>query len=73
MLCHLVINTQHQEVKALQFHASVRLRLKGVGKIKEKVNGVDTVVGQEVECVVVKNRLGPLTEKYVIVYFMIQD
>ena len=39
--------------KALQFHASVRLRLKGVGKIKEKVNGVDTVVGQEVECVVV--------------------
>ena len=30
--------------KALQFHASVRLRLKGVGKIKEKVNGIDEVV-----------------------------
>ena len=49
--------------KALQFHASVRLRLKGVGKIKEKVNGVDTVVGQEVECIVVKNRLGPPNRK----------
>ena len=49
--------------KALQFHASVRLRLKGVGKIKEKVNGIDTVVGQEVECEVVKNRLGPPNRK----------
>jgi len=49
--------------KALQFHASVRLRLKGVGKIKEKVNGIDTVVGQQVECEVVKNRLGPPNRK----------
>lgn len=49
--------------KALQFHASVRLRLKGVGKIKEKVNGVETVVGQEVECEVVKNRVGPPLRK----------
>jgi recombination protein RecA len=49
--------------KALQFHASVRLRLKGVGKIKEKVNGIETVVGQEVECEVVKNRLGPPNRK----------
>ena len=35
--------------KALQFHASVRLRLKQVGKLKEKINGVDEVVGAEVE------------------------
>jgi len=49
--------------KALQFHASVRLRLKGVGKIKEKINGVEEVVGQEVECEVVKNRLGPPNRK----------
>jgi len=49
--------------KALQFHSSVRLRLKGVGKIKEKVNGIEMVVGQEVECEVVKNRLGPPNRK----------
>lgn len=49
--------------KALQFHASVRLRLKGVGKIKEKVNGVEEIVGQEVEAIVVKNRLGPPNRK----------
>ena len=49
--------------KALQFHASVRLRLKGVGKIKEKINGVEEIVGQEVEASVVKNRLGPPNRK----------
>ena len=49
--------------KALQFHASVRLRLKQVGKLKEKLNGVDEVVGSEVEAIVVKNRMGPPNRK----------
>lgn len=41
--------------KALQFHASVRLRLKPKGQIKQG----DRIVGMKVQCVVVKNRLGP--------------
>lgn len=41
--------------KALQFHASVRLRLKPKGQIKIG----DRIVGMKVQCVVVKNRLGP--------------
>ena len=46
--------------KALAFHASVRLRLKGMGQLKMKVNGNDKVVGMKVRCqVVVKNRMGP--------------
>ena len=45
--------------KALAFHASVRLRLKGMGQIKMKVNGNDKVVGMKVRCQVVKNRMGP--------------
>ena len=49
--------------KALQFHSSVRLRLKQVGKLKEKINGVDEVVGSEVEAIVVKNRIGPPNRK----------
>lgn len=49
--------------KALQFHSSVRLRLKQVGKLKEKINGVDEVVGSEVEATVVKNRMGPPNRK----------
>ena len=49
--------------KALQFHSSVRLRLKQVGKLKEKINGIDEVVGSEVEAIVVKNRIGPPNRK----------
>jgi len=45
--------------KALAFHASVRLRLKGMGQIKQKVNGNDRTVGMKVRCQVVKNRMGP--------------
>jgi len=41
--------------KGLQFHASVRLRLKPKGQIKQG----DRIVGMKVQCVVVKNRLGP--------------
>jgi recombination protein RecA len=45
--------------KALGFHASVRLRIKSMGKIKGKVNGVEQIVGMKTQVQVVKNRLGP--------------
>lgn len=45
--------------KAIAFHASVRLRLKGMGSIKAKVNGTDRIVGIKVRAQVVKNRMGP--------------
>jgi len=45
--------------KAIPFHASVRLRLKNLGKIKAKVNGKEQVVGVKTKVIVVKNRLGP--------------
>ena len=45
--------------KALAFHSSVRLRLKGMGQIKMKVSGLDKVVGMKVRCQVIKNRMGP--------------
>jgi recombination protein RecA len=45
--------------KALAFHASVRLRLKNMGQIKQKVAGQDKVVGMKVRCQVIKNRMGP--------------
>jgi len=45
--------------KALAFHASVRLRLKGTGQIKMKVGGQDKIVGMKVRAQVIKNRMGP--------------
>ena len=48
-----------QVVEKLLFNSSVRLRLKGMGQIKMKVNGNDKVVGMKVRCQVVKNRMGP--------------
>jgi recombination protein RecA len=45
--------------KALAFHASVRLRLKNMGQIKQKVNGQDKTIGMKVRCQVIKNRMGP--------------
>jgi len=45
--------------KALAFHASVRLRLKGMGQIKMKVGGQDKIVGMKVRAQVIKNRMGP--------------
>lgn len=45
--------------KALAFHSSVRLRLKNMGQIKQKVAGKDKVVGMKVRCQVIKNRMGP--------------
>jgi recombination protein RecA len=45
--------------KALQFHASVRLRLKGMGALKVTQNGDPVHIGVKTRAVVVKNRLGP--------------
>ena len=36
---------------------SVRLRLKNMGQIKQKVNGKDKTVGMKVRCQVIKNRM----------------
>jgi recombination protein RecA len=45
--------------KALAFHSSVRLRLKSMGQLKAKVNGVEQTIGIKTRCQVVKNRTGP--------------
>lgn len=45
--------------KAIPFHSSVRLRLKSVGQIKAKRDGVEQIVGIKTRATVVKNRLGP--------------
>jgi len=45
--------------KAIPFHASVRLRLKNLGQIKAKINGVEQIVGNKTSVQVVKNRMGP--------------
>ena len=45
--------------KALQFHASCRLRLKGIGQITNKVNDKKQVIGIKTRAQVVKNRMGP--------------
>ncbi len=45
--------------KALPFHASVRLRITSVGKLKAKVHGVDQIIGVKTLVKVIKNRVGP--------------
>lgn len=45
--------------KALAFHSSVRLRLKSIGQLKAKVNGVEQTIGIQTRCQVIKNRVGP--------------
>lgn len=45
--------------KAVAFHSSVRLRLKQMGQIKAKINGVEQVVGIKTRATVIKNRIGP--------------
>ncbi len=49
--------------KAIAFHSSCRLRLKSMGQIKAKVNGVDETVGIKTQAQVVKNRMGPPLRK----------
>ena len=56
--------------KALPFHASCRVRLKSVGKIKAKIGSVEEIIGIETEAVVTKNRFGPPFKKATFnVYF----
>lgn len=45
--------------KALQFHSSVRLRLKSMGALKVKQGNKDVHIGVKTRAIVVKNRLGP--------------
>jgi len=45
--------------KALGFHASCRVRLKGVGKLKTGKGVTEDVVGVQTEAQVIKNRMGP--------------
>jgi recombination protein RecA len=45
--------------KAIQFHASCRLRLKAAGQIKAKIAGKEQTIGIKTKAVVVKNRMGP--------------
>jgi recombination protein RecA len=45
--------------KAIQFHASLRLRLKGMGALKVTQNGEPVHIGVKTRAVVVKNRMGP--------------
>lgn len=45
--------------KALGFHASCRVRLKGVGKLKSGTGAKEQIVGVQTEATVIKNRMGP--------------
>lgn len=45
--------------KALDFHSSVKIRLKSTGKLKQKIYGQDEVIGNKTEAIVTKNRVGP--------------
>jgi len=47
--------------KALAFHASVRLRLKNLGQIKQ--GSTTDVIGNKCEATIVKNRMGPPQRK----------
>ena len=45
--------------KALGFHASCRIRLKGVGKLKSGTGKTEQIIGVQTEAQVIKNRMGP--------------
>lgn len=49
--------------QAIPFTASVRLRLKKMGQIKGKINGIETAIGERIQVQIVKNRLGPPRRK----------
>lgn len=56
--------------KALGFHASCRIRLKGIGKLKSGSGKTETIIGVQTEAQVIKNRMGPPFKKAVFdVYF----
>lgn len=49
--------------KALPFHASCRIRLKGLDKLKNKQGSVEQIIGVRTEAQIVKNRMGPPFKK----------
>lgn len=49
--------------KALGFHASCRVRLKGVGKLKSGSGKTEQIIGVQTEAQVIKNRMGPPFKK----------
>ena len=56
--------------KALGFHASCRIRLKGIGKLKSGTGKTETIIGVQTEAQVIKNRMGPPFKKAVFdIYF----
>lgn len=56
--------------KALGFHASCRIRLKGIGKLKSGSGKTETIIGVQTEAQVIKNRMGPPFKKAVFdIYF----
>jgi len=56
--------------KALGFHASVRVRLKSLGKIKSGKGATEQVIGSQTEASIIKNRCGPPFRKAVFnIYF----
>jgi len=56
--------------KALGFHASCRIRLKGIGKLKSGAGKTEQIIGVQVEAQTIKNRVGPPFRKAVFdIYF----
>ena len=55
--------------KALGFHASCRIRLKGVGKLKSGSGKTEQIIGVQTEAQVIKNRMGPPFKKAVFDIF----
>ena len=45
--------------KALPFHASVRIRLKKIGQVKDSKRKIDDVIGIKCKAQVIKSRVGP--------------
>jgi len=56
--------------KALGFHASCRIRLKGIGKLKSGTGKTEQIIGVQTEAQVIKNRMGPPFKKAIFdIYF----
>jgi len=49
--------------KALGFHASCRIRLKPIGKLKSGSGSTEQIIGVQTEAQVIKNRMGPPFKK----------
>jgi len=56
--------------RALGFHSSIRLRIRGMGKVKGDINGVKQVIGMKTSVEVQKSRCGPPHRKAeFVIYF----